>query len=57
MKQFINRYKVLFISIAGAALLIVFMGSCRSSQQKYGCGGGVNKRMTWDRMERHINRP
>ena len=45
--------KVIILALIGS---IVFC-SCRSTQQKYGCGGGVNKRMTWDKMERHINRP
>ena len=42
--------------IMAAVSIILFASSC-SSSRKYGCGGGVNKRMTFDRMERHINRP
>jgi hypothetical protein len=40
-----------------AAVSIVILVSSCSSSRKYGCGGGVNKRMTWERMERRINRP
>ena len=40
-----------------AAIAVVILASSCSSSRKYGCGGGVNKRMTFDRMERHINRP
>jgi hypothetical protein len=39
------------------AVAIVILASSCSSSRKYGCGGGVNKRMTWEKMERRINRP
>ena len=37
-------------------IIISMLASCGSSK-KYGCGNGVNPRMTWDRMVDHINRP
>jgi hypothetical protein len=40
-----------------AAVSIVILASSCGSSRKYGCGGGVNKRMTWEKMERRINRP
>ena len=42
--------------MAALVTIVLFASSC-SSSRKYGCGGGVNKRMTWERMERRINRP
>ena len=42
--------------MAALVTIVLFASSC-SSSRKYGCGGGVNKRMTWEKMERRINRP
>ena len=42
--------------VAALVTIVLFASSC-SSSRKYGCGGGVNKRMTWEKMERRINRP
>jgi hypothetical protein len=39
------------------AVSIVILASSCGSSRKYGCGGGVNKRMTWNRMVDRINRP
>jgi len=47
--------KTLIVSAIVVTIVIAF-SSC-SSSRKYGCGGGVNKRMTWNRMVDHINRP
>ena len=42
--------------LTGLVVALIVASSCNSSR-KYGCGSGYNKRMTWDKMERHINRP
>lgn len=43
--------KIIILSLVS----VILVSSCSSS--KYGCGGGVNKRMKWSKLERHINRP
>ena len=43
------------ITAAVICMLIFALTSC--SAGKYGCGTGVNPRMTWDRMVNRINRP
>ncbi len=42
--------------LTGLVVALVVASSCNSSR-KYGCGSGYNKRMTFEKLERRINRP
>ena len=49
--------KLIIIKVVVLVVLVSIVTTSCSSSRKYGCGGGVNPRMTWDRMVDHINRP
>ena len=50
-----NQGLGLLVVLTITVVVILFFSSCSSS--KYGCGNGVNPRMTWNKMVYRINRP
>lgn len=55
--QRIKSQGVNILLLLTAATAIIILASSCSSSRKYGCGSGFNKRMTFEKLERRINRP